>query len=276
VVGGGPTGVELAGTLAEIAHHVLKSEFHSIDPQRTRIVLLEGGPRILPAYSEDLSCSAEEQLKHLGVEVHTNAMVTGMEAAAVLMGKTRLPAAVVLWAAGVAASPLGNKLGTTVDRAGRVLVNQDLSIPGHPEVFVIGDLAALQDEKGKMLPGLAPVAMQEGKAAAHNIGREVLGKPRQNFHYFDKGSLATIGRAAGIAEFGKIHISGFLAWLAWLFIHIFFLIGFRNRLLVMIQWAWSYLTYERGARLITGDMSLPSWGELQAELVREEQEKVSV
>jgi NADH:ubiquinone reductase (H+-translocating) len=276
VVGGGPTGVELAGTLAEIAHHVLKSEFHSIDPQRTRIVLLEGGPRVLPAYSEDLSYSAEEQLKHLGVEVHTNAMVTGMEAAAVLMGKTRLPAAVVLWAAGVAASPLGNKLGTTVDRAGRVLVNQDLSIPGHPEVFVIGDLAALQDEKGKMLPGLAPVAMQEGKAAAHNIGREVLGKPRQNFHYFDKGSLATIGRAAGIAEFGKIHISGFLAWLAWLFIHIFFLIGFRNRLLVMIQWAWSYLTYERGARLITGDMSLPSWGELQAELVREEQEKVSV
>ena len=160
VVGGGPTGVELAGTLAEIAHHVLKSEFHSIDPQRTRIVLLEGSPRVLPAYSEDLSCSAEEQLKHLGVEVHTNAMVTGMEAAAVLMGKTRLPAAVVLWAAGVAASPLGNKLGVTVDRAGRVLVNQDLSIPGHPEVFVIGDLAALRDEKGKMLPGLAPVAMQ--------------------------------------------------------------------------------------------------------------------
>ena len=156
-----------------------------------------------------------------------------------------------------------------------MLVNQDLSIPGHPEVFVIGDLAALQDEKGKMLPGLAPVAMQEGKAAAHNIGREVLGEPRQDFHYFDKGSLATIGRAAGIAEFGKIHISGVLAWLAWLFIHIFFLIGFRNRLLVMIQWAWSYLTYERGARLITGDMSLPSWGELQAEQVREEQEKVS-
>jgi len=275
VVGGGPTGVELAGTLAEIAHNVLKNEFHSIDPRRTRIVLLEGGPRVLPAYSEDLSRSAEEQLKHLGVEVHTNAMVTGIVPAAVLMGKTRLPAAVVLWAAGVAASPLGKKLGAPLDRAGRVLVNQGLSIPGHPEVFVIGDLASLTDEKGKMLPGVAPVAMQEGKAAAHNIGREVRGERRQNFHYFDKGSLATIGRAAGIAEFGKIHISGFLAWLAWLFIHIFFLIGFRNRLLVMIQWAWSYLTYERGARLITGDMSLPSWTELQAEQVRADQDKVS-
>jgi NADH:ubiquinone reductase (H+-translocating) len=275
VVGGGPTGVELAGTLAEIAHNVLKNEFHSIDPRRTRIVLLEGGPRVLPAYSEDLSRSAEEQLKHLGVEVHTNAMVTGMEPAAVLMGKTRLPAAVVLWAAGVAASPLGKKLGAPLDRAGRVLVNQDLSIPGHPEVFVIGDLASLRDAKGKMLPGLAPVAMQEGKAAAHNIGHEVRGEARQNFHYFDKGSLATIGRAAGIAEFGKIHISGFLAWLAWLFIHIFFLIGFRNRLLVMIQWAWSYITYERGARLITGDISLPSWAELQAEEARAEQDKVS-
>jgi NADH:quinone reductase (non-electrogenic) len=275
VVGAGPTGVELAGTLAEIAHHVLKNEFHSIDPRRTRIVLLEGGPRILPAYSEDLSRSAEEQLRHLGVEVHTNALVTGVEPAAVLMGKTRLPAAVVLWAAGVAASPLGKKLGTGVDRAGRVLVNPDLSFPGHPEVFVIGDLASLKDEKGKMLPGLAPVAMQEGKAAAQNIGRDVRGEPRQNFHYFDKGSLATIGRAAGVAEFGKIHISGFLAWLAWLFIHIFFLIGFRNRLLVMIQWAWSYFTYERGARLITGDMYLPSWTELQSEQARAEQEKVS-
>jgi len=209
------------------------------------------------------------------VEVHTHALVTGVEPAAVLMGKTRLPAAVVLWAAGVAASPLGKKLGTDVDRAGRVLVNPDLSFPGHPEVFVVGDLASLKDEKGKMLPGLAPVAMQEGKAAAQNIGRDVRGEPRQNFHYFDKGSLATIGRAAGVAEFGKIHISGFLAWLAWLFIHIFFLIGFRNRLLVMIQWAWSYFTYERGARLITGDMSLPSWTELQSEQARAEQEKVS-
>ena len=275
VVGGGPTGVELAGTLAEIARHVLKNEFHSIDPQRTRIVLLEGGPRILPAYPEDLSRSAEAQLRHLGVEVQTSAMVTGMQPAAVLIGKTRLPAAVVLWAAGVAASPLGTKLGTPIDRAGRVLVNPDLSIPGHPEVFVIGDLASLKDETGKMLPGVAPVAMQEGKATAHNIGRELRGEPRQNFHYIDKGNLATIGRAAAVAQFGKIHISGFLAWLAWLFIHIFFLIGFRNRLIVMIQWAWSYLTYERGARLITGDTSLPSWDELKAEQARAEREKVS-
>jgi len=265
VVGGGPTGVELAGTLAEIARRVLANEFRSIDPKRTRIVLLEGGPRILPAYPEDLSRSAEKQLGHLGVEVHTSAMVTGIEPAAVVMSKARLSAAVVLWAAGVAASPLGKKLGASTDRAGRVLVNPDLSIPGHPEVFVIGDLAALKDASGKMLPGVAPVAMQEGAATAHNIGRELQGQPRQNFHYVDKGSLATIGRAAAVAQFGKIHISGFSAWLSWLFIHIFFLIGFRNRLIVLIQWAWSYFTYERGARLITGDTQLPSWTELQSE-----------
>ena len=152
-----------------------------------------------------------------------------------------------------------------MDRAGRVLVNPDLSIPGHPEVFVIGDLAALKDENGKWLPGVAPVAMQEGKATAHNIGRELQGEPRKDFHYWNKGSLATIGRAAAVADFGKIHISGFLAWLSWLFVHIFFLIGFRNRVIVLIQWAWSYLTYERGARLITGDTHLPGWDQLQAE-----------
>jgi NADH:ubiquinone reductase (H+-translocating) len=265
VVGGGPTGVELAGTLAEIARRVLANEFRSIDPKRTRILLLEGGPRILPTYPEDLSGSAEEQLHRLGVEVRTSAMVTGIEPAVVLMDKTRVPAALILWAAGVAASPLGKKLGAPVDRAGRVLVSSDLSLPGHPEVFVIGDLAALKDESGKLLPGVAPVAMQEGIATAHNIGRELQGKPRQNFHYVDKGSLATIGRAAAVAQFGKIHISGFIAWLSWLFIHIFFLIGFRNRLIVLIQWAWSYFTYERGARLITGDTQLPSWRDLQSE-----------
>lgn len=269
VVGGGPTGVELAGTLAEIARRALANEFSSIDPRKTRIVLLEGGPRILPAYPEDLSRSAEEQLRRLGVEVHTSAMVTGIAPGAVQMGKTRWPAAVILWAAGVAASPLGKKLGAPVDRAGRVLVNPDLSLPGHPEVFVIGDLAALQDEQGKWLPGVAPVAMQEGKATAHNIAAELRGEPRKNFHYFNKGNLATIGRAAAIAEFGKIHISGFVAWLAWLFIHIFFLIGFRNRIIVLVQWAWSYFTYERGARLITGDKRLPGWDELR----REEAEK---
>ncbi|HWY58890.1 MAG TPA: NAD(P)/FAD-dependent oxidoreductase [Terriglobales bacterium] len=273
IVGGGPTGVELAGTLSEIARRALTDEFNSIDPKHTRIILLEGGPRILPAYPEDLSRSAEEQLHGLGVEVHTSTMVTGVEPAAVRMGSTSLSAAVILWAAGVAASPLGKKLGVAVDRAGRVLVNSDLSIPGHPEVFVIGDLAALKDKTGQMVPGVAPAAIQQGKAAARNIARDLQGKTRQNFHYVNKGSLATIGRAAAIAQFGKVHISGFIAWLSWLFVHIFFLIGFRNRLIVMIQWAWSYFTYERGARLITGDQTLPSWPDLQRQEVSKEKGK---
>ena len=264
VVGGGPTGVELAGTLAEIARRVLANEFRSIDPKRTRILLLEGGARILPAYPEDLSQSAVEQLQRLGVEVQTSSLVTGVEPGAVRMGEARIPAAVILWAAGVAASPLGKKLGVPVDRAGRVLVNPDLSIAGHPEVFVIGDLATLKDEHGKLLPGVAPVAMQEGTATAKSIQRDLQHEPRQNFHYVDKGSLATIGRAAAVADFGKFHVSGFIAWLSWLFIHIFFLIGFRNRIIVMIQWAWSYFTYERGARLITGDDRLPGWNDLES------------
>jgi NADH dehydrogenase len=265
IVGGGPTGVELAGTLSEIARRALQDEFRSIDPERTRIILLEGGPRVLPAYPEDLSRSAEEQLRALGVEVHTSAMVTGVEPATVVMGETRIPAAVILWAAGVAASPLGKKLGAPTDRSGRVFVNPDLSVPGHPHVFVIGDLASLKRKNGEPVPGVAPAAIQEGKATAHNILRDLKGHPRKNFHYLDKGNLATIGRAAAIAQFGKIHISGFLAWLAWLTVHIFFLIGFRNRLIVLIQWAWSYLTFERGARLITGDQTLPSWTELERE-----------
>ncbi len=264
VVGGGPTGVELAGTLAEIAHRVLANEFRSIDPKRTRILLLEGGPRILPAYPEDLSQSAVEQLQRLGVEVQTSSLVTGIEPGAVRMGEARIPAAVTLWAAGVAASPLGKKLGVPVDRAGRVLVNPDLSIAGHPEVFVIGDLATLKDDHGKLLPGVAPVAMQEGTATAKNIQRDLESKSRENFHYVDKGSLATIGRAAAVADFGKFHVSGFIAWLSWLFIHIFFLIGFRNRIIVLIQWAWSYFTYERGARLITGDTRLPGWDDQES------------
>ena len=259
VVGAGPTGVELAGTLAEITRHVLVHEFRNIDPSRARIILLEGGPRVLAAYPDDLSRSAEEQLRRLGVEVRTSTMVTSIEAGAVRVGETRIVAPVILWAAGVAASPLGKALGMPVDRAGRVLVNPDLSLPDHPEVFVIGDLAALKDENGKMLPGVAPVAIQEGKFVARTIRRDLAHKPRENFHYWDKGSLATIGRAAAIAQFGKIHISGFIAWLSWLFVHIFFLIGFQNRLLVFIQWAWSYFTYERGARLITGDTTLPGW-----------------
>ena len=251
VIGAGPTGVELAGTLAEIAHRALNHEFRNIDPQQTRILLIEGGPRVLAAYSEELSRKAEDQLRRLGVEVRTSHMVTRVEPGAVWVGDERIPSPVVLWAAGVAASPLGRKLGAPVDRAGRVLVQSDLSIPGHSEVFVIGDLAAISDERGKMLPGVAQVAIQQGNWVADTIARDLENQPRRDFHYHDKGSLATIGRAAAVAQFGKFELSGYFAWLAWLFIHVLFLIGFRNRLLVMIQWAWSYLTYERGARLIT-------------------------
>lgn len=259
VVGGGPTGVELAGTLSEIARKALAGDFRAIDPRRTRVVLVEGGPRILPSYPEDLSQKAQQQLEHLGVEVRTSAMVTRVEPDAVFVREERLPAAVILWAAGVAASPLGRALGLPVDRAGRVFVQPDLSLPGHPEVFVIGDLAALHDKDGKMLPGVAPVAIQQGKAVARTVVRDLRGEPREEFRYLDKGSLATIGRSAAIAQFGKLHISGPIAWLAWLFVHIMYLIGFRNRVLVLIQWAWSYFTYDRGARLITGVTGLPGW-----------------
>lgn len=263
IVGAGPTGVELAGTLAEIARKSLRDEFASIDPKRTRIILLEGGPRILPAYAPDLSASAVRQLEKLGVEVRASAMVTKIGPGEVFVGDERIPAAVVLWAAGVAASPLGKKLGAPTDRSGRVLVNAYLSLPEHAEVFVIGDLASVKDEHGNPLPGVAPVALQQGRAVAKIIADDLRGMPRKEFHYVDKGSLATIGRAAAIAQFGKLHISGYFAWLAWLFVHIFFLIGFRNRMIVLIQWAWSYLTYERGARLITGDTTLPGWTEAE-------------
>jgi NADH dehydrogenase len=268
VVGGGPTGVELAGTLAEICRHALAHDFRSIDPRRARIHLIEGGPVILPAYPEDLSRSALEQLQRLGVEVLTSTTVTRIEPGIIYAGEIRMNADVILWAAGVAASPLGKMLGAPVDRAGRVPVNPDLSLPNHSEVFVIGDLAALKDKSGKLLPGVAPVAIQEGRFVAKEIAREIKSdapsSPRPAFHYLDKGSLATIGRAAAVAQFGKIHISGFTAWLAWLLVHILFLIGFRNRLLVFIQWAWSYVTYERGARLITGSTSLPGWNDVHS------------
>ncbi len=258
VVGGGPTGVELAGTLAEIARKSLAENFRNIDPAKTRILLVEAGPDVLNAYPPDLRRSAVEQLQHLGVEVRANAAVTDVRSGEVLIGKEVVPASVVLWAAGVSASPLGRALGAPVDRAGRVLVEADLTIPGHREVFVIGDLASLMHADGTLLPGVAPVAMQQGRYVARQIAADMAKEQRKNFHYVDKGSLATIGRAAAVAQFGKLHISGFIAWLSWLFIHIFFLIGFRNRIAVMFQWAWSYLTYQRSARLITGESSVAS------------------
>jgi NADH:ubiquinone reductase (H+-translocating) len=262
VVGGGPTGVELAGTLAEIAHHAMTHQFRKIKPEQSRIILIEGGPRVLPAYSEYLSSKAKDQLQRLGVEVRTSQIVTAVEPGAVWVGNDRTSASVVLWAAGVAASELGRKLGVPTDKAGRVLVQPDLSILGYPEVFVIGDLAALADEKGKLLPGVAQVAIQEGAWAAKMIAHDLASPspaPRSKFHYRDRGSLATIGRAAAVAQIAGLELSGYIAWLAWLFIHILFLIGFRNRIVVMVNWAWAYLTYERGARLITGRDDLPGW-----------------
>jgi NADH:ubiquinone reductase (H+-translocating) len=253
VVGGGPTGVELAGTLAEIARQSLADDFRHIDPKKTKIILLEAGSALLAAYPDDLRQSAKRQLEHLGVEVRLHSAVTDVRLNEIRVGNDVLQSTVVFWAAGVAASPLGRALGGPVDRAGRVLVEADLSLKGHPEVFVIGDLASLKQAEGTQLPGVAPVAMQEGRWVARQIAADLAGNPRTPFHYFDKGSLATIGRAAAVAQFGKVHISGFLAWLSWLFIHIFFLIGFRNRIIVMIEWAWSYFTYDRAARLITGE-----------------------
>jgi len=252
VVGGGPTGVELAGAIADIAGHHLRMEFRAIDPGKSKIILLEGGPRVLPTYPEDLSASAQRQLESMGVEVRTNAMVTNIEADAVSVGKERIPAAVILWGAGVSASPLGKMLGVPTDKAGRVIVEPDLTVPGHPEVFVVGDLASAKRRNGQPVPGVAPAAIQMGRFAARQIKRSVEGEPRERFEYLDKGSLATIGRSHAIADFpGKIHISGFLAWLSWLTIHLFFLIGFRNRFFVMVEWAWAYITYNHGARLIT-------------------------
>ena len=255
VVGGGPTGVELAGAMAEIAFKVIPRDFRFIDTRSARIVLLEGGPRVLPAYPADLSEKARRQLERLGVEVRTDALVTGIEPHAVFIGEERIDADNVFWAAGVLASPIGARLGAPVDRAGRVIVGPDLALPGHPEVFVIGDLAHAEEDGG-MVPGVAQGAMQGGAHVARQIARELAGKPREPFRYWNKGNLATIGRAAAVADFGRIRMSGFPAWIIWVFVHILYLIGFRNRLVVMIQWAWAYLTYQRGIRLITGNRTL--------------------
>ena len=248
IVGGGPTGVELAGALSEIARHTMMRDFRTFNPSSARVILIEGRDRVLPSYPPDLSRKAEAQLRSLGVEVITSGTVTAVDAESVRVGEQIIATHTVLWAAGVQASPIARSLGVPLDRAGRVMVNDDLTIPGHAEVFVIGDLAVLKDP----VPGVAPAAIQEGVHTARNIERALRGRPLLPFHYWDKGSLATIGRAAAVAEIGRLHISGFVAWFAWLAVHIFFLIGFRNRLLVILQWAWAYLTYQRGARLITG------------------------
>ncbi len=257
VIGGGPTGVELAGALAEIARHTLAHEYRSVNTRAARIVLLEGGPDVLAAFPAPLRAAAARDLARLGVEVRTGVLVTHVGAGLVEAGAERFEAGTVLWAAGVAASPLGRTLGAPVDRTGRVLVRPGLSIPDHPEVFVIGDLAAFvtarrDDGRPVLLPGVAQVAMQEAVHAVRTIERAMAGKPSEPFRYRDYGNLATIGRASAIADFGWLRLTGWPAWVAWLFIHIMKLTGFRNRVLVLVQWAWAYFTYQRSVRLITG------------------------
>ena len=252
VIGGGPTGVELAGALSEIARQTMVRDFRHIRPESARILLIEGKERVLPVYPPDLSEKARKQLEDLGVEVILGAVVTDVTDSGVKIGERVIPTRTVLWGAGVQASPLAKSLGVPLDRAGRVLVEPDLTIPGHKDVFVLGDLAAARQHDGSFVPGVAPAAIQEGQHTGHNLLRAVEGQPLRAFKYRDKGSLATIGRAAAVADFGRLRFGGVLAWMAWLVIHIFFLIGFRNRFLVITQWAWAYLTYQRGARLITG------------------------
>jgi len=251
VIGGGPTGVELAGALAEISRETIARDFRLIDPTKARIVLLEGGPRVLAAFPDPLPARAAAALTRIGVEVRTGATVTRVTPDAVWIGGEQIRARTVLWAAGVSAAPLTRTLGVPLDRAGRVLVERDLSIPGHPEAFAIGDVCAFTDDAGHPLPGLAPVALQQGRAAARNVLHRLAGEPTEPFRYHDRGSMATIGRAAAVAVVGRFRLSGLVAWLAWLFVHITFLIGFRNRFLVLFQWAWAYISWQRGARLIT-------------------------
>lgn len=252
VVGGGPTGVELAGAIAELSHFVLARDFRHINPKEARVILLEGGPRILPGFTPDLSESATKQLNHLGVNVRVNTRVTNIDERGAHLGEQVIPAATVIWGAGVQATAFTAKLGVPHDRAGRLILEPDLTLPHHKNVFAIGDMTSFTHQDGKPLPGVSPVAMQMGRCAARNIRHALQGKPYETFKYVDKGSMATIGRHAAIAELGKLHLSGLPAWLAWLFVHLLFLIGFRNRVAALFNWAWSYFTYQRGSRLITG------------------------
>jgi NADH dehydrogenase len=256
VIGAGATGVEMAGTLAEIARHTLKGEFRRFDPRNARVVLVEATDRVLPPYTPDLSERARLQLERLGVTVWLGRRVTGIDGRGVQLGGDRLEASTVIWCAGVAASPIGATLGVPLDRAGRVIVEPDLSVPGHPEVQVVGDLALLASHLPP-IPGVAPAAKQMGRHAARNILRALAGKPPLPYRYRDYGQLATIGRSAAVAMFGRVHIWGWLAWVAWLTAHIFFLIGFRNRLVVLIDWAWAYWTSERSARIVVGPGGRP-------------------
>lgn len=250
VVGGGPTGVELAGALGEMSRFTLARDFKSIDPSRARVLLIEAGARLLASFAPELGQRATRDLEELGVQVWTSTRVTQVSADGVQLGSEYLRAGTVLWAAGVQPSSLGKQLGVPLDPIGRVLVEKDLSIPGHPEVFVIGDMALVKNSKGLPLPGIAPVAIQQGRYLARLLHGEIEGKTREPFQYWDKGQMATIGRKKAIVESGKLKFGGFTAWLAWLFIHIFYLIGFKNRLFVLMDWAWSYLTFRKGARLI--------------------------
>jgi NADH dehydrogenase len=251
IIGGGPTGVEMAGAIAEIARYTLAKDFRHIDPSQARVILVEGEPRVLAAFPEDLQISAMKQLVDLGVEVRTGIHATNLSEQGLQVGDEFIPCRVKIWAAGNNASFVGHSLGAPVDRVGRVVVNKDLTIPDHPEVQVIGDLANFSHQTGEPLPGVSPVAMQQGRHAAHNILAMIDGWKPQRFWYFDKGSMATIGRNKAVADLKLVHLSGIPAWLAWLFIHVIFLVGFRNRIAVLFQWAWAYFSFNKGARLIT-------------------------
>jgi len=253
IVGGGPTGVEMAGAVAELRRYALRRDFRRIDPGEATVMLLEGGTRLLPSYPPSLSDQAKKDLRRLGVEVRTETMVTDIRPGSVVAAGWTIPTQTVIWAAGNLASPVLKSMGAPLDSAGRAIVEPDCTIPGHPEVFVLGDAAHFEHQEGGPLPGVSPVAIQMGEYAAGVIAGDLNGEPRRAFQYWDKGQLAVIGRGRAVADIWKLHFGGLLAWLTWTFVHIFFLIGFRNRILVMIQWAWSYLTYGRGARLITAE-----------------------
>lgn len=257
VVGGGPTGVEMAGAVAEIRRYALKRDFRHIDPAEATVMLLEGGPRLLTSYPPSLSDEAKLELRKLGVEVRTETLVTDIRPGSVAAAGWIIPTQTVVWAAGNTASPILKSLGAPLDRAGRAIVEPDCTIPDHPEVFVLGDAAAFNHQASGPLPGICPVAIQMGQYAARTIEGDLAGRTRRAFSYWDRGQLAVIGRGQAVADIWKLHFSGLLAWFIWIFVHIFFLIGFRNRLLVLLQWAWSYFTYSRGARLITEETHAP-------------------